>query len=212
MLVLGHVGFTLAAALLLDNSLPQNRFIIRQEIVEKAASNTRIPALKGPSAKFWTLVKRTKGLDLRFVIVGSLLPDIIDKPIGQYFFRDTFGDGRLYCHTLLFVLVIALAGFLTSAIYERSYILLLAFGSLVHLILDFEWLDPRVLFWPLFGITFEKGHSPPFWEWLRGLVLEVFKVPWVAIPELVGAIITIWFVWLLWHQRKLGTFIIKGQA
>jgi hypothetical protein len=206
------MGFTLAAALLLDNSLPKNRFIIHQEVVEKADTSSKMPALKGPSAKFWMLVKRTKGLDLRFVFIGSLLPDIIDKPIGRYFFRGIFGNGHLYSHTLLFVLILALAGYFTSVIYKKSYILLLAFGSFVHLILDFVWLDPRTFLWPLFGFTFEKGTSIPFGEWLLGLILHLFKMPWMAIPELTGAIITIWFFWLLWRQKKLRIFILTGQV
>jgi inner membrane protein len=212
MLLFGHIGFTLAAALLLNDFLPKNRFISPQEVVEKADSSSKVPVLKGPSAKLWTLVKRTKGLDLRFVIIGSLLPDIIDKPIGNYFFRNIFGNGVLYCHTLLFILILTLVGYFTSVIYKKSFIFLLAFGSFVHLILDFVWLNPSVFLWPLFGFTFEKGTSPPFREWLWGLLLEVFKMPWVAIPELVGVIITIWFVWLLWRQKKLRTFIIKGQV
>ena len=86
MLLFGHIGFTLAAALLLNNSLPKNSFIIHQEVGEKTEGSPNLPSLKGPSAKFWTLIKRTRGLDLRFVIIGSLLPDIIDKPIGNYLF------------------------------------------------------------------------------------------------------------------------------
>lgn len=212
MLLFGHIGLTLAAALLLNNSLPDNRFVIHQEVIEKADSSSKVTALKEPSAKFWTLVKGTRSLDLRFVIIGSLLPDIIDKPIGHFFFRDIFGNGVLYCHSLLFVLVLVLAGYFTNVICKKSYILLLTFGSFVHLILDFVWLNPHVFFWPLFGFTFEKGTSPPFGEWLLGLILELFKIPWVAIPELIGAVITIWFVWLLWHQKKLRFFILGGHV
>jgi len=206
MLLFGHIGFTLAAALLLNDSVRMH-YVISKETDEKA-DNPEAPDLKGTSAKFWKLVKRTKGLDLRFVIIGSLLPDIIDKPIGQYFFNNMYGTGVLYCHTLLFVILLFMLGYLT----RKSFILLLSFGSFVHLILDFMWRRPRKLLWPLFGFTFQKSTPIPFGEYLWDLFIELFKMPLVAIPELMGAIITFWFVWLLWRQKKLRSFILNGRV
>lgn len=210
MFLFGHIGYTLAAALLLNNSLHINR-IISKEIDEKA-NNNEASHLKGPSAKFWTLVRRTKGLDLRFLIIGSLLPDIIDKPIGRYFFNNTFGTGQIYCHTLLFAILLFLAGFFIAFKYKKSLMLMLAFGTFVHLILDGMWLKPHILLWPLFGFRFEKSPPIPFGTYLWGLILQLFKTPWVGIPELIAAIIIIWFVWLLWRQKKLRSFILGGQV
>ena len=48
------------------------------------------------------IFKRTKTRrDLFLLVVGSLLPDIIDKPLGLILYHG-FGNGRLYAHTLLF--------------------------------------------------------------------------------------------------------------
>ena len=44
-------------------------------------------------------------------MVGALLPDIIDKPVGLFFLREAFGHGRLFSHTLLFPTLVALVGF-----------------------------------------------------------------------------------------------------
>jgi inner membrane protein len=211
MLLFGHIGFTLAGFLLLNSPLRKNRFITQPETLEQSENVPKIPALKGLSARLWALITRTKSLDMRFVIAGSLLPDIIDKPIGHYFFYETFGNGYLWGHTLLFLIFLTLAGYLTNVIVKRNYILLLAFGCFIHLILDFMILNPRVFLWPLLGLTFEKGTSRPFGEWLLGLVTQVVDKPWIAIPEVTGAIITIWFIWLLWRQKKLRSFIVKGQ-
>jgi len=210
MLLFGHIGFTLGTALLLNDSLNINR-VISKEIEEKA-NNTDVTHLKGPSAKFWTLVKRAKGLDLRFIIIGSLLPDIIDKPIGRFFFNDTFGTGYLFSHTLLFVILLFLVGYLVNIYKKWSFMLLLGFGTFVHLILDFMWKEPHVLLWPLFGFTFEKSIPIPFGTYLWDLVLQLFRTPWVGIPELIAAIIVIWFIWLLWRQKKLRSFILFGRV
>ena len=210
MFLFSHIGYTLAAVLVLNNSLHINR-AISNEIDEKANSS-EIPHLKGPSAKFWTLVKRARGLDLRFIIIGSLLPDIIDKPIGLYFFRDTFGTGRLYCHTILFATLLFLAGFLINICLKKNFMLMLVFGTFSHLILDSMWQKPRVLFWPLFGFSIEKSIPIPFGTYLRDLIIKVFETPWLGIPELIAAIIIIWFVWLLWHQKKLHSFILTGRV
>ena len=49
-------------------------------------------------------------IDYRAVLVGSILPDIIDKPIGAYLFRSTFHNSRIFAHTLLFSVLLMLMG------------------------------------------------------------------------------------------------------
>jgi inner membrane protein len=210
MFVFGHIGYTLTAALLLNNSLHINH-IISKEIDEKA-NNSEATHLKGLSAKFWTLVKQAKGLDLRFLIIGSLLPDIIDKPIGRYFFRDTFGTGQIYCHTLLFAVLLFLAGFFIAFKYKKSFMLMLAIGTFVHLILDLMWMKPDTFLWPLYGFGFEKSTPVPFGTYLWDMILRLFKTPWEGIPEFIAVIITIWFLWLLLRQKKLRLFLRSGQV
>jgi inner membrane protein len=210
MFIFGHIGYTLTAVLLVNNSLNINQIFLKD--TGQKIDNIEITHFKGPSAKFWKLIERTKGLDLRFVIIGSLLPDIIDKPIGRYFFNTTFGTGHLFAHTLLFAILLFLAGFLITFKYKNSFMLMLAFGNFVHLILDGMWQEPHVLLWPLFGFGFEKSPAIPFGTYLWDLVLQLFKTPWAVIPELVAFTITAWFTWLLWRQKKLSSFILHGRV
>src|SRR4030043_267174 len=81
-------------------------------------------------------------LDIRWLLVGSLLPDIIDKPVGQYLFRDTFNNGRIFSHTLLFLIVISAVGFLLLKKYRYKWMLALAAGTFAHLVLDEMWQVP----------------------------------------------------------------------
>jgi hypothetical protein len=50
-------------------------------------------------------------IDYRYVIVGSMLPDIIDKTVGMVLFADTFANGRIFAHALLFIVVMGVAGY-----------------------------------------------------------------------------------------------------
>jgi hypothetical protein len=51
-----------------------------------------------------------KRMDYRLVVIGSLLPDLIDKPIGRILFQNRFESGRVFAHTLAFVLVLISIG------------------------------------------------------------------------------------------------------
>lgn len=46
-------------------------------------------------------LKNKISIDYRFVMLGSILPDMIDKPIGAFLFRNTFHNSRIFAHTLI---------------------------------------------------------------------------------------------------------------
>ena len=81
-------------------------------MLERALPRLPAPAAqagtKGKPAWFDALARR---VDIRLLAIGSLLPDIIDKPVGQVFFRGTFSDGRIFSHTLLFLALVSLGGY-----------------------------------------------------------------------------------------------------
>src|SRR3974390_1194429 len=77
--------------------------------------------------------------DYRVVMIGSMLPDIIDKPLGIYIFTQALDSGRIFCHTLLFVAVLALSSILLYCIKKQTWLAFLAIGSFMHLILDQLW-------------------------------------------------------------------------
>jgi hypothetical protein len=92
-------------------------------------------------------------IDLRFVLAGALLPDIIDKPIGNIIFASSIGYGRLFGHTLLFVLILAAIGIFLHG-RNRDNAICLSFATLLHLIEDRMWEFPKVLFYPIYGFDF----------------------------------------------------------
>ena len=95
-------------------------------------------------------------IDPKYLAVGALLPDLIDKPLGMVIFASTITTGRMIGHTLLFCLLIFLAGLYSYEKRKDIRIISLSIGSLFHLIEDQLWKSPKILFWPLQGLSFPK--------------------------------------------------------
>jgi membrane-bound metal-dependent hydrolase YbcI (DUF457 family) len=96
-----------------------------------------------------------RGADLAFVLLGSMLPDIIDKPLGEVLFG-TPAMGRTITHTLLFLLLLGIAAYYLSDL-RLAWV---AGGVLAHLLLDFMWNSPSTLLWPLLG-SFPQAADLP---------------------------------------------------
>ena len=213
MLIFGHVGITLGAAVTLNGTLSKSYPLTTKENKIKEppqASSELVPAQNrtSDSRASW-LASLANSIDIRLLLLGSLLPDIIDKPIGQFFFRDTLSNGRIFCHTLLFLILITLAGLYLYRSCGKAWLLVLSFGTFTHLILDQMWLEPRTILWPLYGFAFEKIDLT---DWTENIFHALRTNPGVYVPEIVGAVILIWFTLVLVRDRKIRTFIKKGQV
>ena len=196
MLVLGHTGITLGAAVVMASALPNS-------------SQTVTTANRTPGDNASWLTSLGSRIDIRLLMIGSLLPDIFDKPIGLFLFGETFSNGRIFCHTLLFLILITLAGVHLYRHYSKIWLLVLAFGTFTHLICDQMWRTPQTLFWPLYGFTFERIDSA---NWLWNMLHDLKTDPTVYVPELVGAAILIWFALILLRRKRLCAFIRYGQV
>ena len=194
MLIFGHAGITLGAAALLNGAL----------------SKSCLPTAQGctSGSKASWLTSLGNHIDIRLLLIGSILPDIVDKPIGLYLFRDSFSTGRIFCHTLLFLSIITVAGLYLFKSRGKVRLLILSFGTLAHLILDQMWLVPQALLWPLYGFTFPPTD-------LTDWTLDRFHAlthPGIYVPELIGAVILIWFILMLVRNRKVYAFVKKGKV
>jgi LexA-binding, inner membrane-associated putative hydrolase len=144
--------------------------------------------------------------NLAFLALGSMLPDIIDKPLGQLVYG-TPAMGRTFSHTLLFLLLIS-----ALALYLRDGRLAsLSGGVLSHLILDSMWASPVILLWPLFGPFPQAAHMEawPYLEMLLGRLSD----PFILIPECLGLAE---IIYLLLESRsslaeKSRALLPKGQ-
>ena len=210
MLIFGHTGITLGAAVLLKSVFTRsyllqprvNKVLEHLDSTSKTHSAQNDP--RSGRARWLTFLEK---IDTRLLLIGSLLSDIIDKPVGTFFFRDSLSSGRMFCHTLIFFLLITLAGFYLHRSHRKTWLLVLSFGTFTHLICDQMWLTPQTLLWPVYGWTFQKSDLT---YWPQHILYALHTNPAVYVPELVGAVILIWFVLVLVRRRKLYAFIKNG--
>ena len=107
-------------------------------------------------------------LDLLFLALGSMLPDIIDKPLGLLALGSP-NMGRTFAHTFLFLLILAAVSFRLRDIRSAS----LTWGVLVHLILDSMWGPLRSLSSGLSWADFQMLHI-----WIHSATCRCFSWAW----------------------------------
>jgi inner membrane protein len=100
---------------------------------------------------------RDDRMDLRFLALGAILPDLVDTPVGLTFY-DTLGGVRLVGHSLLAAGLVMVAVVLrTRRGRPRKRWMPLAIGMLMHLLLDAMWQDAATLWWPFLGWSFTQA-------------------------------------------------------
>ena len=132
------------------------------------------------------VVFRDPAIDLRLVVAGALLPDVVDGLLGM-----VGVVGPWPAHSLL-----ASAGLLSAVMLAtrgrrrlRRRLLALPIGTLLHLALDGAWADPVVFWWPALGT--DVGHQIlPSLE--RGMVNGLL--------ELAGLMALVW----AWRRFRLA--------
>ncbi|HSQ93756.1 MAG TPA: metal-dependent hydrolase, partial [Methanoregula sp.] len=98
-------------------------------------------------------------------IAGSLLPDLLDKPL-MLLVPGVFGSTRTIGHSLLLVTVLVLVA--TILWYRNRTILGIAFAAsvLLHQIPDLMWTFPVTWFFPLNGMFSVAAVSGNFLDFL----------------------------------------------
>jgi membrane-bound metal-dependent hydrolase YbcI (DUF457 family) len=137
---------------------------------------------------------RDPNMDLRLLLVGALLPDLIDKPLGRVLQVGDYESGQLWGHTLALsatlMVVILLATRPRSP--QRRLWFPLAVGSLFHLVLDFMWVHGETFLWPFLGTEFSEAPAGNLVDSLR----DNLTTWWVVAGEVAG------FLYLAWMWRR----------
>ena len=103
--------------------------------------------------------------DYRFLIVGALIPDVVD----------VFFGGARVLHTLVFsVALLVVVMLLTRAkrAMRRQY-LPLAIGTFIHLVFDGAFTKTKVFWWPFGGFSFDGASLPVADRMTLNILLEV---------------------------------------
>lgn len=141
-------------------------------------------------------------LPLGWVLVGTVLPDLVDKPLYQFFTWWTglhgqaiglISGGRTFGHTFLFVLLTMGLGYCLN----KKALIALALGIVTHLVMDYggDWLssyyymaswgrlppdivdrsaDLKGFLWPFAGNEFPVHKYATLSEWLSKFLNPVF--------------------------------------
>ena len=131
---------------------------------------------------------RDERMDLRFLVLGAVLPDLVDTPIGLVAFGAT-QSVRLVGHSLVAAGGLMVAVLLTTRRGRpRKRWMPVAIGVLLHLFLDAMWADPETLWWPFLGVEFSAAPESTVAEYLGNVVtnwrtwaLEVIGVVYLAV-------------------------------
>lgn len=145
-----------------------------------------------------------RSIDYRVVMLGAVLPDLIDKPIGRILFEEQFENGRIFAHTLLYStsLLLAIQLFTRGKKARRWFILPIA--SLIHLALDGMWNEPVTLFWPLFTTQFPRDVVDNYW-------LELLRTPLEHPIEIVKELVGIGLLLYLASAHRLDDPARRGE-
>lgn len=206
MFIFGHIGITTGIVKAWDILVPGTRTGNGRwphSGSETAATISRYRLRLAGSLN--EIRSRTGSIDYRVVALGSLLPDVIDKPLWLWAIGGVSLSGRGYAHTLLFNLAL-LAGGLVVIRYRKSWLLLISLSSLMHLIFDRMWRSPARIFWPLLGpLPVEETTG-----WLSNIVRVLLTQPEVYIPEIIGLVIVLLFAYKTVTRKRVTGFIRNG--
>ena len=135
-------------------------------------------------------------MDLRFLVLGAILPDLVDTPVGLVLFTTT-GTVRLAAHSLvLSALVMVVVVVRTRRGQPRKRWMPLAIGMLVHLALDAMWASLETLWWPFLGTEFSPTEAATVGGYVVGVLTDLRT--WAL--ELVGLV----YLMVLGNRGGLG--------
>jgi hypothetical protein len=159
-----------------------------------------------------------RALPQRWLLLGTVLPDLVDKPIYYGLSWTTHLHGaelglisgtRTFGHTALFTLAIALAAYFRSSRVWAA----LALGAASHLLLDgvTDQFSPSLrdiagpasaLLWPFTHQDFPIIPHPSL-----GHHLSVVSRPFILWAELGGALLLAWDLW----RKKVSVKPLRRQ-
>ncbi len=150
----------------------------------------------GATVAFVRYAFRDERMDLRFLALGALLPDLIDTPIGAAGWA-TFQTVRLWSHGIVFAAVAMVAVLaLTRRGRSRKRWMPVAVGIMLHLLLDAMWAEPATLWWPFLG----TGFTPTGFATYGAYAVGVLTDPLTWAGEAVG----IAYLVVLWKRSGLS--------
>ncbi|SFM56485.1 metal-dependent hydrolase [Methanolobus profundi] len=141
--------------------------------------------------------------DLPIIAFAAMLPDLIDKPIGEVILADSLANGRIYGHTLLFCILVLMVSLYVYRRNSDTRILIVPVATFLHLMEDRIWMTPQTLFWPLMGWEFPDGYqSAGILDYFLSIFRNAYtpEASYVFLSEILGILIMI-IAWIRHHKN-----------
>ena len=135
-------------------------------------------------------------IDYRMILVGAVLPDVIDGILGLFGFFEG-PAGRWIAHSILAAIAVTVVIILVFKGDRRQSLFGIGVGWMLHLVADGMWAAPETFFWPAFGTEFSTSPTEPY-SWDLFLDPMAHLMTWTG--ELIGLAILAWF----WVAFRLG--------
>lgn len=105
-----------------------------------------------------------------FCVIGSVLPDIVDKLLGHTIFNASLDNGRIFFHSLGIALLFVIIGLFVWRYYRSFSFLAVGVGVFIHQVTDMMWLQAVTWYYPLLG-PYPVESSPDYFE--RAILAEL---------------------------------------
>ncbi len=198
MFLLAHIGITMAAG-------KAGVWVLERVQDTRPAQSIKNsePMAAGFERAFFRII------DFRFLILGSILPDLIDKPLGMVILRQ-LANGRIFAHTLLFALILLLNAVLLPRLARPAAFALFT-GDIIHLVLDSMWQSPGTLLWPIYGIDFPQGVPMSVANTIFMYAKAFLTNRSIQVAEAIGAFFIVVIIISLLFDRRMKKFLFLGE-
>ncbi len=161
-------------------------------------------------------------VDYRLVIIGSMLPDIIDKPLFLLLYGTIPESGRFLGHTIVFVLILIVLSMIVFKDRKYAGLFVLPVAVLLHIIEDEMWKAPRTLYWPFMGLDPKFKFNAAFAnenivqrliDYSASIIKSNYHNLYTYQTEFIGIIILLAlfvFYFKLYKPTNLKEFILHG--
>jgi hypothetical protein len=162
-------------------------------------------------------------IDYRYVLIGAMLPDFIDKPLVMILSSVPVHSARSIAHSITFALFLLVLSVIFLKSFKSTKFLVLTVCCYIHLALDKIWLYPKVFLWPLHLL---KSKNQSITTVSKGVIdkienayisvkeinwFSVYAKPEIYISEVIGLIFIVYYFIKLMKKSKLKTFLVKGE-
>lgn len=127
-----------------------------------------------------------------FSALGSILPDLIDKPVGHILLAGSLNHGRIVAHGLFFLIFLVIVGVIFMRQRGSFAILAVAAGVASHHVLDAMWTTPIAWYFPLLG-PYESGEFTSYFS--NAILAEMSSLSeWIFLFASLGIVLAAGYI------------------